>query len=314
MKCRSAQKAATLIIASAIFIISFRYIVASFRWTDIIPILEQASLIYLIGGGAISIIIYWLLRTMRLFILLKNLGVQVRFTDLYLCSAVSLGFSIITPFQSGEALKVEMLKKYGIINRMSGYSSLAVERLIDLFVVITLATISILGIFDIGINKSIAIYLWFALMILLISGALAIKKIKNVGRIGDYIRCMGLCISNFRMLFVVVILTVCSWIVVAIGWQVCLYSISVNIGLQKSMALMSTVSIINVLSFIPSALGVSEASIAEVLMRFGLCPASAQAGALVLRFYGILALFLSAIHLIVWNKFKYMRDNNDSKS
>lgn len=312
MKRCSTLKVATLIIAIAFFIISVKYIAVNFRWANIVPILEHADLFYLIGGGATSIIIYWLLRTMRWFILLKNLNVQVSFFDIYMCSAVSLGFSIITPFQSGEALKVELLKKYGTIERMSGYSSFAVERAIDLFVVATMATISILGIFDIGINKSILIYSWVVLLFLLMTSVMAVKKFQIRGMVGDFISRSGLCISNAQTLIMVIILTVCSWTMVAIGWQICLYSISVDIGLQKSLALTFIVSILNILSFIPGAVGISEASIAEVLMRFSQSPASAQAGALVLRLYGILALLLSVIHLIVWKVLKVRQENNDS--
>jgi len=46
-----------------------------------------------------------------------------------------MSFAIITPLQSGEALKVEMLKKIGALERVPGYGIFITERILDLITV-----------------------------------------------------------------------------------------------------------------------------------------------------------------------------------
>ncbi len=63
---------------------------------------------------------------------------------------------------------------------------------------------------------------------------------------------------------------------------------------------MSIITLIAVLSVIPGGLGISEAGSAHLLMRFGVATASAEAGALALRSYTLIALALAVIHYAAW--------------
>jgi uncharacterized membrane protein YbhN (UPF0104 family) len=88
--------------------------------------------------------------------------------------------------------------------------------------------------------------------------------------------------------------------VIVLGWEICLRSISIKIGFYDSMILMSVMTVISILSFIPGGVGVSEAGIAELLIRTGHSSPASQAGALVIRFYGILMVLLGGIHFLIW--------------
>jgi len=301
MRRRSGRDMVIVLISITLLSISIIYIYKNFLWYDIFLILTRADLLYLIAYGTISIIAYWLLRTMRWFLLLKNLNLNISFSKLYICNAISLGFAILTPFQSGEVLKIELLKKYEDTERISGYGSFAVERAIDVLVLTAMASISILSIIDKGVNLIILIYLWGLILLLLMALLLSLRKFQIHGKLGDFVSSMRLCINDLKNLFVVVILTICSWMMVVFGWKICLESISIDIGLHKSMALTSMATIINTASLIPGALGISEVSITEILINFGLSPASSQAGSLAIRLYGFLIIFLSVIHIFAWS-------------
>ncbi|NJP08457.1 MAG: flippase-like domain-containing protein [Leptolyngbyaceae cyanobacterium RU_5_1] len=295
-----ARRTVPLLVGAIIFFVCLQYIVRSFQWMEIIQIIKSANLVWLLGAGALSILIFCLLRTWRWFILLKNLNIRINYIDLHLCNAASMSLTIITPFQSGEVVKVELLKRSGLIERFSGYSSFITERVIDLLVIVSIAVISLLINFDLGINKSTIIYAWVLLLLLLATGIFIIHRVSFKGKLGRFLSHLRQCTRNTSSLLLVILLTFCAWAMVVIGWQICLYSISIDLGFQKSIALMSVTTLINILSFVPGAVGVSEVGITEVLSRMGLTLASAQAGAFVLRFYSILVILVGAVHFLLW--------------
>ena len=304
MKRFMTRKYLMLLIGGIILSLCVRYIFTSFQWLEIIKILKNAKLFWLLGAVPVSILIYWLLRTWRWFILLNNLNVHINFVELYLCNVCAMTLTIVTPLQSGEMLKVELLKSRGLIERFSGYSSFLVERVLDLFVLISLAALFALTSFDFGISHSTIISAWVIFILILILSVSTVNKIKVKGKIGEFLANLRAYTINIQSLWLVLLLTFCSWSVVAIGWQICLYSISIDLGFQKSMALMSIITIINILSLVPGAIGISEVSIAEFLVHTNSSLASAQAGSLILRFYSILIIFLGVVHFLLWKRLK----------
>jgi uncharacterized membrane protein YbhN (UPF0104 family) len=307
MKIFWAKRTVPLLVSLLIFGICLRYISINFQWINIIQIIKNADLLWLLGAGAASILVFGLLRTWRWFILLNNLNIKINYIDLHLCNTASMCLTIVTPFQSGEMLKVELLKKSGLIERFSGYSSFAAERIIDLFVVVSMAAISVLTNFNLAIDRSNIVYMWAMLLLLLIAGSLAVNKVPAKGKFGKFLVHLRACTRNWKSLLLVILLTFGAWTMVAMGWQICLYSISINLGFQKSMALMSMTTIINILSFVPGAVGVSEVSVAEFLNRMDINLVSAQAGALILRFYSLLIICVGAIHFLLWKILRIRR-------
>jgi uncharacterized membrane protein YbhN (UPF0104 family) len=308
MKKISVGRIVAFSISVIVLIFCIGYIFVNFQWIEILEILKRVDLIWLLAGGSGSIIAYWMLRTLRWTIMLKNLNFDINVLDIYMCSSVLVSFSTITPFQSGEMLKVEVLKRYGLLGRVPGYSSFMIERALDLFVVVLIATISLLTWFDLTASRSY-IYCILAIIVLIFSGGIfAVRKLEFPGKVGEFLHHLRVCVSDVKILFFVVLLTFFSWAIVAIGWQVCLYSLSIDLGFRNSMALMSVMTIINVASLIPGAVGISEAGIAEFLIRLGQSAASAQAGALILRVYEILILLLGVIHLFIWKALRVRRD------
>ncbi len=299
MNRSSARRWIPRVVGMGIGLLCLAYVLISFEWVAILPVLGSAQPLWLLGAGSLSIILYWMLRALRWLILLRRAGVVVSPFDLYMCSAVSLSLAIITPLQSGEALKVEWLRRYGLRDRIPGYSSFAIERLADLLVVGVLAAVSIWGQLGPG-DREIIVLSGLAMGLLLLVGAGVIRT----ARVGRSAR--GLpwylqrYVSDGPTVMLVLLVTFLAWVMVALGWRVCLYSISIDLTVQEAIALMSVVTVINILSGVPGAVGVSEVSSAELLVRQGQTVSLAQAGALVLRLYGVLILLLGAGHLGLW--------------
>ena len=73
-----------------------------------------------------------------------------------------------------------------------------------------------------------------------------------------------------------------------------------RVRFYDSMTLLSVMSVVNILSFIPGGVGVSEADIAEPLVRTGRSSSASQAGALAIPFYGGKTVLLGAVHFLIW--------------
>lgn len=301
------QRPLAVAFSIAVFMTSIWYIGNTFQWTGIIRALEQVDLAILVLGGGASIILYWVLRSIRWYILLERTNTHVPLLDLYLCTAVSLSFSIFTPLQSGEVLKIEILKKYGMLTRAPGYGSFLVERALDLITVLTIASFSLLTTLNLLPTQTDAWYILGAVFIGTLAGLLILSRIKFRGRLKQLLDYMRECVIDPRTLLVVTLITCASWASVALSWQIFLRSAGIELNFPEAMAVMSIVALINILSLIPGGLGISEAGSSQVLMQFGLVPAMAQAGSIVLRCYSFVAIALGALHLLVWKWLRAMR-------
>ena len=304
-----AVRCATWFIACALLSLSGWYIVRSFQWHEIGGVLKKIKLEYFLIGGCLSILSYWLARALRWNVLLKSLHIKIPLIDIYLCTAFTLSLSIFTPIQSGEMLKVELMKKHGLIERLPGYGSFLVERVMDLGVVAFLALCGTLLYGGLAINISVVAFLLLVLMVALVLIILLLHKFPGLLKaklIMVYQLMRGSFISP-KVFTKVLLLTFVGWCLTAIGWQMCLYSLSIDLGTFRAIALTSVVTLIGILSFIPGAVGISEAGTASLLIYFGHGVPSAQAGALILRSYSLLIVFLGAIHLAVWLFVKKVR-------
>ncbi|HYA41081.1 MAG TPA: hypothetical protein VEF34_07240, partial [Syntrophobacteraceae bacterium] len=82
----------------------------------------------------------------------------------------------------------------------------------------------------------------------------------------------------------------------------------VQIAFFKTLALMSIVTLVSILSLIPGGLGISEAGSSQVLIWLGFASTAAQTGTLVLRSYSIIAIVLGVGHIVVWKMARQLRN------
>lgn len=307
-------RVAAILFSAAVFVGSTTYVVLTFQWGQIALALKEVNLIPLIGYGGSSIMLYWMIRALRWHLLLKRTGTIIPFFDLYMCTAVSLSFSIFTPLQSGEMLKVELLKKYGMIRRIPGYGSFLVERAMDLATVVTIAGISLLTTLNVLSDRSYAFYLIAGAISFAVIGIYTIYKLRFTGRAQQLLDNMNQCIRNVPGLLLVTFVTCVSWASVAFSWYILLYCGSLQLDFPKTLALMSTVTLISILSLIPGGLGISEAGTSQVLIWLGFASTAAQTGTLVLRSYSIIAIALGVAHLAVWKIVRKLRNRRSSSA
>ncbi len=274
------------------------YMVNFFQWQEIYLVLRRVDLAWLLGAGSLTVIIYWVLRTIRWYIMLEAVGSHVDFSRLYLVNSILLSFSTITPFQSGEALKIEFLKKAGQLDRVPGYSVFIIERLLDLFIVVALAMVSILfNVSEIIDVKPLFILVGLASCGFLL-GIVLLRRIPGSHPLSRIIQPFNQFMGNGTVLVCAAFLTLAGWLVIALGWHVCLLSISIKLTFPQSVAVVSIITLVNLVSFIPGAIGVSEVGIATFLVYLNQSAPVAQAGAFSIRIYGILTLFLGLVHYI----------------
>ena len=286
--------------SAVVFAASAWYIWRSFQWRDLGHVLKEVNLLCLIAGGGLSIVIFWMLRTLRWHILLLRTGAHVPLLDLYLCTAVSLSFTLFTPLQSGEIIKIELLKRHGLIQRSPGYGSFLVERALDLGALLAMACVSLMTAINILPNRAYIYCIGGGLVLACATGLVVLLKLELNGWPQQLKEHMRQCVGDVPTLVLVTAITGISWASVAISWQVFLYSGGLSLGFAKAVALMSTVSLVSILSLIPGGIGISEVGVSQILMRLGFAAVAAQAGSLVLRSVSLVAIVLGVCHLWLW--------------
>jgi uncharacterized membrane protein YbhN (UPF0104 family) len=301
------RRVITLGVSGVILVACIWYILRTFQWRDIGQTLQRVNVAVLVLGGSASIVAYWMLRSLRWHILLRRTKHDVPLLDLYMSTSVALSFAIFTPFQTGEMLKVELLKKNGMLERFPGYGSLMVEKLLDLASLVSLACISLLTTFDFITDRR---YAYYGLVLTLIAGGFGLfllSKLRLKGRLQMLIQQASECVGDLPTLAMVLLITLLSWALVAITWQVLLFSGGIYLTFWMAAAMMSVVSMISILSLIPGGIGISEVGTSQVLMYFGYATTIAQAGAIDLRAYSVIALLLGLSHLALWRIAQFYR-------
>lgn len=290
------------IISGVILFLCTYYIIFHFQWPAVFQLLTQADLKWFLGGGIGTILLYWMIRTMRWFVLLKSSDIHIDFYRLYLVGAISMAFATITPLQSGEALKVELLKKVGVMDRIPGYGIFITERILDLIIVLLMALLSLLFGVSNFLDKGT---MYAAVAVILICFTVFFVMIQHLppdNTVGRFFQSFNQCVRSPRIMACAVLLTIVSWFLVVLGWYVSLRSIFISLTLLETAALTAITTLIGILSLIPGALGISEVSISSFLVYFKQDIPLAQTGALIIRFYGVMALILGFIHLFLYWK------------
>ncbi|MGV8079183.1 MAG: YbhN family protein [Syntrophales bacterium] len=297
----------TLLFSATILLLCLWYIAENFYWYDIGRIMQNVRSTYFFAG-VLSVMVFWLIRSYRWSILLGNLNMKVPANELYLYNSISLSISSMTPLLSGEAIKVEWLKNDGFINRTVGYSTLLTERTMDLLVVSMIAILAISNNYS-GNYKYLLIAGCLLIIFIIVVGIVAMMKIRRIRKyyvINTIINSVG----SLKSLSIIMLLTIAGWFIIGFGWQITLNSIKIEIGFFETLAMVAVVSIVNILSFIPGAIGISEVSISLYLgMAKQMSLVEAQSGALIIRLYGLMVIILGIIHFLFYKLTRITKKN-----
>jgi glycosyltransferase 2 family protein len=269
------------------------YIYKSFQWQEIWTLLKQANPILFFFGSTVSLTLYWLTRCLRWYVLLKEENKTVPFRRLYLYTVITLSFSTITPFRTGEALKVELLRKHNAA-RPSGYTNFAIERLLDLIAVVGFALFGLSG----ELYNRLAAYIYLVGLVLVLFCLLSLLAVFLLPiNVFDKIRGIIKERIKFDVLAKVIFLTFISWVLTAWGWHLSLQSIGIYLDFHQIALLLSLTTLAGILSFVPGSVGVSEISISQILIQIGYQTNLAQSGALIIRGYALMIILLGLAHL-----------------
>jgi len=272
------------------------YIATSFVWSEIIDVLRGADLPFLLLGGTTSILVFWLLRTARWQQLLRNLGIGVSFRRLYFWNVLTLGLALVTPMQSGELLKLRLLKRGANIDLSLGLATFAAERIADIGVLAVLALVALplrRSADDLTVMSGI---IGSVVVVSVVLRALTVSRWLPA-LVRPFAEALHNSANTLPRIATLLALTAGCWCVTALGWQASLRSIGVDVDFIAVVALVCVVTIVNVLSFIPGGLGISEVSTTVFLVQLGVPQTQAQAGAVIVRVYGLIIIALSLLHL-----------------
>lgn len=271
------------------------WVVMRFDWGSVWTELKNVSWPFFLFGSGICTLAYWLFRTFRWRIFLRNAGLNGRFSTLYFYTIICLSLSIVTPMQSGEALKIELLKHYDpTLSRVNGYAGFAVERILDLLVILFLAVLS-LWLYPEWLKNLPIQRAWIILAsLLLLAAAICVMWVL----IKKWRRIFGMSWPN--VLLQAGGHTCAGWLCTAAAWYCCLLAAGIDIGITPIVGLMSVNTLVSVASAIPGAVGIAELTTATLLEQLGLTAEMAQFGAIVLRVYGIWILLLGSFCTLIF--------------
>ncbi len=300
MRSRSKSKLLVATFAVALLSGSLWYLATQYEWWTSFARLQKIDFARLAVLIFFAHVAFLAVRTWRWLIVVRVSNPDVRFKDLYWISAVLLSFSIITPGQLGEALKIELLKRQGLLGRLPGLGSFALERLLDLVVIAGMGVVGLA--LDDRFNHR---FPWFhsAAVVLCTAGVLVFWLLWAAGphRLPTgYMRRLRHASGTPVVWGKMALLTVAGWGLVAVAWQVTLGTADIRLSVPETLRLISLVTVGTILSFIPGGVGVADLLTVEALMGVGIDQVAAQTGALALRAYSILILFIGLGHIAIW--------------
>ena len=293
--------------AGSIFVACVWYLVERFQWREAFAHLLDTDFLKLISLILAAQFAYILLRTWRWQFVVKYANPDISFFELYWITAIVVSLANLTPGQLGETLKIELLKRRGLLGRLPGLGGFALERILDVLVVASMGAVGL--VFGSGIDErypglktgvSILIVFGLAFLYMLLS-------FDPGGRASNWLAWMRSGSGSPKTRIIVAILTLFSWALVGVGWQIALLAVDIHISLPEILWLISLVTLGTILSLIPGGFGVAEVLIVEALINIGVTPADAQAGALILRVYGLIIAIFGLIHLALLLIYRQVR-------
>jgi uncharacterized membrane protein YbhN (UPF0104 family) len=293
----------SMIISLTAFALSLWYLLSKFSWQHAWMLLFQADWHWMILATIPTILLFFLVRTVRWFILLRKAGVSIDFVELYFCNAMLVGLGVVTPLNAIELVKVEILKKRNMFDRSQGYSSFALERLMDLLVVVIIAA----GAVAVGLPHffhqapSLFILLGFAAILGLILLMLMNHRSRLLAAPLSWLR-QNLIpyLREPKTLLAVGFFTTLSWLLVAAFWQISLQSVAIPVGFFQVTGIMFILTLLFMVVWVPGNVGTAELGIITFLQYYGIPVVDAQAGALMLRVCSLIVILMAILHLPLW--------------
>jgi uncharacterized protein (TIRG00374 family) len=302
---------------------------------DVIATLENGSQQAVIGFVAVSIVIM-LLHAWRWQVVLKAVGEKhIPFKKIFAYKVVGYGISFITPIAKvgGEPLRAMLLQRHGISFR-KGFSTVVMDKLIDLFVTGVLLFVGIiLAVITITLPKNallilvsisitvIGLLIWFYFrviskrnVVLDIFEFCRLHKIKKLNSVRESIIEMDNRLVDFhkehkKAFNKSVLISFSTWLLMFVEYKTALMIVGINnisfAGLFLIIAIMGFTYMLPV----PLALGVLEAGQISTFSLLRLNTAAGVALSMIIRARDLFWTFVSII-LVSWFGFNFKKVYN----
>ena len=258
----------------------------------------------------------FIVRTWRWSFFLKSINVHLKFIPTFLLVAPSIAFSIFSPAQSGDLIKIEFLKRKLGIPRKETFSTVAMEKILDLIFIFTFFLIGISHI-SISFLKINIFYILIFVIISVFLGLILLWLLKNK------IKLIKITLVNFRLMLkkpvnfiLAMFMTIIYWGLLAWAWFLVAKILGIQVTFLFMIEIVSILSIIGLITLIPGGLGVIEIGAIFILSNIlNVDPNLAAVYAIFMRLYSVLiALFGYLPFLIDIHKiFKSNRIINNSE-
>lgn len=288
------------LLALTLFTASAWYLTRRFEWQPAFDHLLRTDFVRLVVLVSLVHFAYICVRTWRWRIMVRHVNPEVGLMDLYWITAVVVSLAILTPGQLGEALKIELLSRRGLVGRLPGLGAFALERIMDLLALSGMGLAGLLfgsGLAERypGLEKGVGL--------LLLAGLLALYLLLHFrpgGRAAHWLEKIRAGSGSPAIRIKIALLTLLAWLLIGAGWQISLQAVDIHLALPEIIWLIALVTLGSLLSFIPGGLGVAEVLTVEALVDIGVSPLTAQAGALILRAYALILILFGLVHLLLW--------------
>ena len=245
------------VLASVLAVWCAWYLYAHFDWSAVFELLGRAKLGWLFAAGGASTLGYFLVRALRWRAILPRVASSTLLGQLYLITAITVGLSIVTPGHLGEAIKIELLKRNDGPGRLLGTGAFLTERLIDAGIIATVAVVGLSVYMPYADLAGVHAVAWM-IVGLVAAGTVIALSVKWRGKLRE-LATPVLVFSRDRTAFGrVLILSLASWALVALGWLFALRSVDVNLGFLQVLWLAAVVVIVQIASLIPGGIGISD--------------------------------------------------------
>lgn len=286
------------------------YFLAYISWPSVLQYLTNENTLVFIGCSSLLYIVYVHFRALRFYLLLLEHDSEVSFHRVLTATFHSLGFAIITPFQSGEIIKAKLLSQETKVPTSRILTLFLIERALDLTVVAVVGSTAAISwmysqrkpVLETGTLASTPwVSILVCLMVLVLGLYISCSK-----RILATSRRVWQLLPSRRAMLTSVLLTIIAWSLTSLAWFVCLQGANVRLPFIQIYLLTHAATLLNVLSAIPGAVGVSEIGISLMLQGQGVTRDLADTGAISLRVYGITCLIVSGL----WTWWRWHQDMN----
>ena len=290
----------TLLLSLCAFAACVFYVVTRFQWRAALEVLSRVDYVEFVAAVCVLHLGYILLRTWRWKMVLNRANPGLRFFELYWITAIIVSLGNMTPGQFGEALKIEVLKRRGLVGRLPGIGAFVIERLMDLTIVAAMGAGGLL--LGDGVRSRFpalidAIGILFACVI----GVLILLfRFDPGGRVSHWLAQVRAGSGTPLIWARMFALSLASWALVGAGWQVSLAAVGIHVSLVEILWFISLVTLGTLLSLVPGGIGVTEVLAFGSLSTMGVGEVAAQAGAMMLRIYGLVIIAFGLAHWALW--------------